>query len=232
MSNFLAYPLETLPYVVLTILIAFTVHEWAHAFVALLFGDDTAKNEGRLSPNPLVHVDIVGLLMVVIVGFGWAKPTPVNRFKLKKRRLGSILVSLAGPLSNLLLAFIGLGIFMFLMSNSAAVMTNSIWSNFFTIFIQLNLVLAVFNLIPFPPLDGYHILVEFLPQNIRRKLEPFEQYAFFNFFLSLHLHHCIILRLDQFFIQSFHSCSTGWQVSTEEFSSKRDLLFPLFFSII
>ncbi|WP_167628770.1 site-2 protease family protein [Listeria valentina] len=183
MSNFLAYPLETLPYVLVSILIAFTVHEWAHAFTALLFGDDTAKKEGRLSPNPFVHVDLIGLLMVILVGFGWAKPTPVNRFKLKKRRLGSILVSLAGPISNLLLAFIAMGIFVFLASHDNSILNGAIWPNFFTIFIQLNLVLFVFNLIPFPPLDGYQIVLEFLPMRFREKIAPLEQYAFLIFLI-------------------------------------------------
>ncbi|EUJ52739.1 hypothetical protein MCOL2_12659 [Listeria fleischmannii FSL S10-1203] len=182
MSNFLAYPLEMLPYVVVSILIAFTIHEWAHAATALLFGDDTAKNEGRFSINPLVHVDLIGLLMVVIVGFGWAKPTPVNRFKLKKRKLGSILVSLAGPISNLILAFLAVGIFAYFIGGAGGDGLNTIWSNFLTIFIQLNLVLFIFNLIPFPPLDGYQVLVEFLPSRLRAKVQPVEQYAFFNFF--------------------------------------------------
>lgn len=114
MPSFLAYPLEMIPYVLVTLLIAFTIHEWAHALVALAFGDDTAKNEGRLSLNPMVHIDLFGLLMILIAGFGWAKPTPVNRFKLKKRRLGSILVSLAGPVSNLLLAMVGVGVLCFI----------------------------------------------------------------------------------------------------------------------
>ncbi|EMG27104.1 hypothetical protein X560_1513 [Listeria fleischmannii 1991] len=183
MSNFLAYPLEMLPYVVVSILIAFTIHEWAHAATALLFGDDTAKNEGRFSINPLVHVDLIGLLMVVIVGFGWAKPTPVNRFKLKKRKLGSILVSLAGPISNLILAFLAVGIFAYFIGGVGGDGLNTIWSNFLTIFIQLNLVLFIFNLIPFPPLDGYQVLVEFLPSRLRAKVQPVEQYAFLIFLI-------------------------------------------------
>ncbi|EIA21503.1 site-2 protease family protein [Listeria fleischmannii] len=183
MSNFLAYPLEMLPYVVVSILIAFTIHEWAHAATALLFGDDTAKNEGRFSINPLVHVDLIGLLMVVIVGFGWAKPTPVNRFKLKKRKLGSILVSLAGPISNLILAFLAVGIFAYFIGGAGGDGLNTIWSNFLTIFIQLNLVLFIFNLIPFPPLDGYQVLVEFLPSRLRAKVQPVEQYAFLIFLI-------------------------------------------------
>lgn len=172
-----------LPYVVVSILIAFTIHEWAHAATALLFGDDTAKNEGRFSINPLVHVDLIGLLMVVIVGFGWAKPTPVNRFKLKKRKLGSILVSLAGPISNLILAFLAVGIFAYFIGGAGGDGLNTIWSNFLTIFIQLNLVLFIFNLIPFPPLDGYQVLVEFLPSRLRAKVQPVEQYAFLIFLI-------------------------------------------------
>ncbi|MBC6149708.1 site-2 protease family protein [Listeria innocua] len=180
MPSFLAYPLEMIPYVVVTLLIAFTIHEWAHALVALAFGDDTAKNQGRLSLNPLVHIDLFGLLMILIAGFGWAKPTPVNRFKLKKRRLGSILVTLAGPISNLLLAMIGVGLYA-LFLNFAFFTYGSVTETFLMIFVQLNLVLFVFNLIPIPPLDGYQILVEFLPMSARAKLEPVERYGMLIF---------------------------------------------------
>ncbi|MBC2302143.1 site-2 protease family protein [Listeria welshimeri] len=176
MPSFLAYPLEMIPYVLVTLLIAFTIHEWAHALVALAFGDDTAKNQGRLSLNPLVHIDLFGMLMILIAGFGWAKPTPVNRFKLKKRRLGSVLVSLAGPISNLLLAIVGVGLYA-LFLNYSFFTYGSIIETFLMIFVELNLVLFVFNLIPIPPLDGYQILVEFLPMSARVKLEPVERYA-------------------------------------------------------
>ncbi|AHI56991.1 site-2 protease family protein [Listeria ivanovii] len=179
MPNFLAYPLELIPYVLVALLIAFTIHEWAHALVALAFGDDTAKNQGRLSLNPLVHIDLFGLLLILIAGFGWAKPTPVNRFKLKKRRLGSILVSLAGPISNLLLAVIGVGAYAFFLNYSF--FADSILETFLMVFIQLNIVLFVFNLIPLPPLDGYQVLVEFLPLSARAKLEPVERYAMLIF---------------------------------------------------
>ncbi|AIS60881.1 site-2 protease family protein [Listeria ivanovii] len=179
MPSFLAYPLELIPYVLVTLLIAFTIHEWAHALVALAFGDDTAKNQGRLSLNPLVHIDLFGLLLILIAGFGWAKPTPVNRFKLKKRRLGSILVSLAGPISNMLLAVIGVGAYALFLNYSF--FAGSILETFLMVFIQLNIVLFVFNLIPLPPLDGYQVLVEFLPLSARAKLEPVERYAMLIF---------------------------------------------------
>lgn len=182
MPSFLAYPLEMIPYVLVTLLIAFTIHEWAHALVALAFSDDTAKNQGRLSLNPLVHIDLFGMLMILIAGFGWAKPTPVNRFKLKKRRLGSVLVSLAGPISNLLLAIVGVGLYA-LFLNYSFFTYGSITETFLMIFVELNLVLFVFNLIPIPPLDGYQILVEFLPMSARVKLEPVERYAMLIFLI-------------------------------------------------
>ncbi|MBF2638103.1 site-2 protease family protein [Listeria welshimeri] len=182
MPSFLAYPLEMIPYVLVTLLFAFTIHEWAHALVALAFGDDTAKNQGRLSLNPLVHIDLFGMLMILIAGFGWAKPTPVNRFKLKKRRLGSVLVSLAGPISNLLLAIVGVGLYA-LFLNYSFFTYGSITETFLMIFVELNLVLFVFNLIPIPPLDGYQILVEFLPMSARVKLEPVERYAMLIFLI-------------------------------------------------
>lgn len=181
MPSFLAYPLELIPYVLVTLLIAFTIHEWAHALVALAFGDDTAKNQGRLSLNPLVHIDLFGLLLILIAGFGWAKPTPVNRFKLKKRRLGSVLVSLAGPISNLLLAIIGVGIYSILLNTSYEY--GSVIPTFLMVFVNLNIVLFVFNLIPLPPLDGYQVLIEFLPLSAREKLEPVERYAMLIFLI-------------------------------------------------
>lgn len=173
--HFLAYPLETIPYVIVSLLIAFTVHEWSHAVVALWFGDDTAKREGRLSLNPVEHVDLFGMLMIIIAGFGWAKPTPVNRFKLRSQKWGSVLVSLAGPVSNLLLAAVGAMIYALMINNGS--ITTNIFIEFLNVFIQLNIVLFVFNLIPFPPLDGYQILIEFLPLSVRSKLQPVEQYA-------------------------------------------------------
>lgn len=182
MPSFLAYPLELIPYVLVTLLIAFTIHEWSHALVALAFGDDTAKNQGRLSLNPLVHIEPFGLLLILIAGFGWAKPTPVNRFKLKKRRLGSVLVSLAGPISNLLLAIIGVGIYAILL-NYTSYEYGSVIATFLLVFVNLNIVLFVFNLIPLPPLDGYQVLIEFLPLSARAKLEPVERYAMLIFLI-------------------------------------------------
>ncbi|WP_049891921.1 site-2 protease family protein, partial [Listeria seeligeri] len=106
---------------------------------------------------------------------------PVNRFKLKKRRLGSVLVSLAGPISNLLLAIIGVGIYSILLNTSYEY--GSVIPTFLMVFVNLNIVLFVFNLIPLPPLDGYQVLIEFLPLSARAKLEPVERYAMLIFLI-------------------------------------------------
>ena len=107
------FRLEELPFVVIALVMAFTVHEFAHAFVAYKFGDTTAKDQGRLTLNPIQHLDPFGTLLILIVGFGWARPVPVMRSRFKNPRLAGVLVSVAGPLSNFLLAFIAFGIFLF-----------------------------------------------------------------------------------------------------------------------
>lgn len=110
-ERFLAYSLEELPYVIVSLLIAFTVHEFSHAYVAYKFGDPTAKNEGRVTLNPISHLDPIGTLLILIAGFGWARPVPVNRFHFKNPKLAGVLVSFAGPFSNLIVAFLGFLIF-------------------------------------------------------------------------------------------------------------------------
>lgn len=177
-GRFLAYPLELIPYVAITLIIAFTFHELAHAYVAYRFGDPTAKNQGRLTLSPLAHLDPIGTLLIFIAGFGWAKPVPVNRFYFKNPRRAGILVSLAGPVSNLLLAFIGMVIFVGFIDQMLA---SNVMTNFFYIFIQLNIVLFVFNLLPLPPLDGYRILEDLMPMNVRAKMTQYESYGVFIF---------------------------------------------------
>ena len=107
LDNLLAFKLADLPYVIVVLLIAFTVHEFAHAYVAYKFGDPTAKNQGRLTLNPKEHLDPVGTILLLVFGFGWARPVPVNRYHFKNPRLAGVLVSIAGPLSNLLIAIMG-----------------------------------------------------------------------------------------------------------------------------
>ena len=169
--------LHDLPYVLVTLVIAFTVHEYAHAYAAYKFGDPTAKNQGRLTLNPAVHIDPIGAMFIILFGFGWARPVPVNRFFFKKPRLNGIIVSLVGPLSNLLLAVIGVAILYTMLRLNLAPAIPDFVIDFFDKFVQLNVLLFVFNLLPFPPLDGYRIIEDLVPAGVRPKMTQYEQYG-------------------------------------------------------
>src|SRR3989338_3913358 len=149
---------------ILILLFSIIVHEVSHGATAYALGDDTAKNEGRLTLNPLPHIDPVGtILLPLFIGFGWAKPVPYNPYNLKNQRWGSLLVGAAGPLSNILVATV-FGLFvrfrnlgpLMLLDNSFFVIAQGI--------VILNLGLAFFNLVPIPPLDGSKVLFAFLPR--------------------------------------------------------------------
>jgi len=168
---------EEIIYAVLSLAIAFAVHEFAHAFMAWKFGDDTAKNQGRLTLNPIRHLDPIGTILILVIGFGWARPVPVNRFFFKNPRLGGILVSAAGPISNFVLAFLGyLALFTLIISTGESAFAITL-EEFLQVFIGLNLVLFLFNLLPFPPLDGYRILEDLAPGGLRAKMTQYEQYG-------------------------------------------------------
>lgn len=160
----------------LAVLLAITFHETAHGFMAYKLGDPTAKNQGRLTLNPLAHLDPVGALMMFIAGFGWAKPVPVNPFFFNgDRTKGMMLVSVAGPVTNLLLSFIAY----FIYAAGGGFVTVPFLNVFLTQMIVLNIYLAIFNLIPVPPLDGSKILAGFLPRAAAYKyLTTVEQYGF------------------------------------------------------
>jgi Zn-dependent protease len=178
LSGFLAFDLSLIPYVVITLLVAFTVHEFAHAYVAYKFGDDTAKRQGRLTLNPIAHLDPFGTILIFLAGFGWARPVPVNRFHFKRPRLAGILVSVAGPLSNLLVAALALLIYIIFIRvgvfAAIPVAFGEGFETFFNLFVRLNIVLFIFNLLPFPPLDGYRIIEDLVPARIRPKLTQYE----------------------------------------------------------
>lgn len=145
------------------ILLALPVHEFAHAFVAVQLGDPTPRYQGRYTLNPLRHIDPIGAMLIVLVGFGWAKPVQWNpRNVTIEPRLASILVSVAGPLSNLLLAFWSLLIWQLLGGGGGML------AAFLTTFATINVLLFVFNLLPIPPLDGSHVLFALLPGDTRR----------------------------------------------------------------
>lgn len=180
-DSFLAYPLEQIPYVLVALILAFSLHEWAHAYVAYRFGDPTARNQGRLTLNPAKHIEPVGLIMIFLLGFGWARPVPVNRFHFRSPRLAGVLVSAAGPLSNLALAFLFMVGWYLLNSQGwidwfSEANYNMTYQLFNTI-IYLNVVLFIFNLLPFPPLDGYRIIEDVAPPSIRAKLTQYENYG-------------------------------------------------------
>lgn len=163
---------------VIVLVIAFTVHEFAHAFVADYFGDDTPRLQGRLTLNPLVHLDPIGSLLLLVVGFGWAKPVQIDPFALQRRSPAApMLVALAGPVSNLLLAVIAAVPmrFGFIPFASSSGYLPSLFDLFST-FILINLLLMLFNLIPIFPLDGEKVLHYFLPpsgQNLMDILRPY-----------------------------------------------------------
>ncbi|NIS78755.1 MAG: site-2 protease family protein [Anaerolineales bacterium] len=160
--------LPQLLFLAITMVIALTIHEFAHAWTANQLGDDTPRLNGRLTLNPLAHLDLLGSLMLLVAGFGWAKPVPVNPYALQRRTpAGMMLVAAAGPFSNLLLAILAaipfrMGLFDTL---GAVPQLTQLAGTFLLLFIQINLILLFFNLIPIFPLDGEKVATYFLPPN-------------------------------------------------------------------
>lgn len=163
-------------FIILAVLLLYSViaHEAAHGLVAYLFGDDTAKRSGRLTLNPISHLDPMGTFMLFFVGFGWARPVPVNYYNLRNFRAGLIFVSLAGCLTNILIAIIAMFLLQF-----QGVSSNPAFSIILSIVVRINIILGGFNLIPIPPLDGSKILMGFLPEDAQRSLASLEPYGFF-----------------------------------------------------
>ncbi len=157
------------------ILFALTVHEYFHAWTALRFGDTTARDMGRLSLNPLAHLDFFGTLMMFLSGFrfGWAKPVPVNPFQLKNPRTADFWISAAGPLSNLGLGLL-FGLAFRLINGLPADLPEALYL-FLLFSVMINVSLAFFNLIPLFPLDGSHILRSLLPEHLGPTLDRFER---------------------------------------------------------
>lgn len=165
------------------ILVAFclvlSVHESAHALMAYLLGDDTPKRAGRLSLNPLVHIDPLGLLSLLVFRIGWAKPVVFDHRNFKRPKLYSVLTAYAGPASNFILAFLALVLLRFLSMVHLPVGVAITLSQLLTIIAQISVMLGVFNLLPIPPLDGSHILMVLLINRFPRLLIWLYRYSMF-----------------------------------------------------
>ena len=171
------------------IILILSVHEYAHGLVAKKLGDPTAYNLGRLTLNPIKHIDPIGFIMFLLIGVGYAKPVPINSRNFKKPRRDMALVGAAGPISNMILAIIFLIImrlFLFAVpfieaGNTAWALTASMYfMEILYLGIYYNIAFAIFNLIPAPPLDGSRILYAFLPSKILFKVQQYERYFFFG----------------------------------------------------
>ena len=162
----LSLPPQVLIILTFCLIFALTFHEFGHAYTAHLCGDDTAKAEGRMSLNPLMHLDLFGSLMVLIVGFGYARPVPVNPSNYRVRNADFYIAS-AGPLMNLLLGIIGAFLYGILAQNSITILAGVPLLFLLKLFIIINFNLFLFNLIPLGPLDGNAVFPQFLPPNLR-----------------------------------------------------------------
>ncbi|MDK2903010.1 MAG: hypothetical protein PWQ93_929 [Clostridiales bacterium] len=176
MLDFRNFDLMTFLYQLLALLIAFSFHEFAHALVADRLGDPTPRQQGRLTLDPMAHIDVIGFLLLLFAGFGWAKPVEIDPRNFKNRKWGDILVSIAGPLTNLMIALIAYIVLAFL--SMSASFDNQIIANILWAIVGLNIGLAVFNILPIPPLDGYHVFKSlFFKYNVKFFWE-FERYSF------------------------------------------------------
>jgi len=200
-------PEELIPRLVIymvVLLLAISAHEAAHAWMSYKFGDDTARLLGRITLNPVAHTDPIGTLLIPIAGFifgamgggavplvGWGKPTPVNPLRWRNKDVANIMVSLAGILANLLIAIIAFAIFKgLLMSGTINLMSDSTLEPvvlFLENLLIMNISLAVFNLLPFPPLDGSKVLSTFLPASMQPMLDFLEQYGYWLLVLLIYM---------------------------------------------
>lgn len=170
----------------LVLITALPFHECAHAWVASKLGDNTARNMGRISLNPMRHLDPVGSILLLLFGFGWARPVPINPRNFSNPKRGMAISSLAGPVSNLLLAFIALIFYKVCIYCSLIYGANLIsFSKILAYYVMINIGLAVFNLIPIPPLDGSRIATLFLSNRTYFKIMQYERYIFIGLALLL-----------------------------------------------
>lgn len=195
------------------LIIALSFHEFAHGFVADRLGDPTPRQQGRLTLNPLKHVDPIGLLMLVLVRFGWAKPVQVNPLYFKgDRRMGMLKVALAGPVTNFILALVaglGGGLSILLINRGAVFAIHLFW--FFSYLLIYNIYFGVFNLLPIPPLDGSKILFNILPPKYTQFMYQIQRYGFLilMLFLFTGLHRYFLTPVASFLINAVWAISAA-----------------------
>lgn len=171
------------------VFLALSVHEISRGFAAHLLGDDTAKNYGRLSLSPRSHIDPIGAICLFLFGFGWANPVPVNprNFDKVKMKTGMVITSLAGPVSNILLAFVSLFLIKVIVAINSGNIAVYVLYILLNVMVSMNVSLAVFNFLPIPPLDGYKILSAVLPPRYYFKLMEYERFGFIALLLVIYL---------------------------------------------
>ena len=180
----------TLLYVIPVVLIALTIHEYAHAWAADKAGDPTPRSLGRLTLNPAKHINPIGAICMVLFGFGWANPVPINSYRFRNPRRDLILVSIAGPVSNLILSLLGGLIYVVCVKLSITVLTAGFllsftisFARFIYLFHLLNLSFCLFNLIPIPPLDGSRLITTLLPARARFWYQTHERQIYMGFLI-------------------------------------------------
>ena len=166
------------------LIMALALHEYAHARVAVAMGDFTPKMMGRLTLNPMAHIDPIGLVVLLIARFGWAKPVVINPHNFHDRKKGEILVALAGPAMNFLLAFFALGVMIFLNNTMRMEMSYGLRAVLWLIVVY-NINFGIFNLIPLPPLDGSRILMAVLPYEMQYRFAAIERYSMIIFIIFI-----------------------------------------------
>ena len=172
MFNISAETIYWILFAIPSILIASTIHEYSHALAAFKLGDPTAKAEGRLTLNPIKHIDPLGAISMVLFRFGWSKPVPINEYNFDKREFYTAITAFAGPLSNMITA-----ITMAIIYKITGPAIGPILGSFLFTFTTINIALAAFNLIPIPPLDGHKIVRAILPKGVRYYWESLEKYS-------------------------------------------------------
>lgn len=173
---------------IIIIFVSFPLHEIAHAYTADYFGDTTPRMHGRITLNPMAHIDLMGAVLLAVAGFGWAKPVPINEYQLLRRHpQAPMLVALVGPLSNFALAVIGAIVMRgIIFIGTITPMIESIWEVMY-IFVYINLLLMLFNLIPLFPLDGEKVLIHLLPNEMNRPLVEMRRFGSWPLIIVLFL---------------------------------------------